>query len=103
MSKPILTGLVIAIVAMASAPVEPTSAGAAELVAPPAVRARHHGATLWCGPCGCLHVSYTYHRELRSTYSLNFDPRNFDQTQPYYFLGPVRAYPRYWCDAASWR
>jgi len=96
MSKPILTGLVIGMVATAGVPVAPTSAGAAELLAPPA---RHHAAALWCGPCGCLHVSYAYHRELRSTYGLSFDPRNFDQTQPYYFLGPVRAYPRYWCDA----
>ena len=103
MSKPILTALVVGMVAMAGVPVVPSSAGAAELLAPPAVHARHHGAALWCGPCGCLHVSYAYHRELRSTYGLNFDPRNFDQTQPYYFLGPVRAYPRYWCDAATWR
>ena len=103
MSKPILTGLVVGDRGHG------WRAGCAHLcrccriVAPPAVHARHHGATLWCGPCGCLHVSYAYHRELRSTYGLNFDPRNFDQTQPYYFLGPVRAYPRYWCDAASWR
>lgn len=51
-----------------------------------------------CGPCGCVQVTYDYHRELRSTYGLAFDPRNFDQTQPYYYFGPVRAWPRYWCE-----
>ena len=102
MSKLILTAIVVGMLPT-GVPVVPTSAGAAELLAPPAVHARHHGAALWCGPCGCLHVSYAYHRELRSTYGLSFDPRNFDQTQPYYYLGPVLAYPRYWCDAASWR
>jgi hypothetical protein len=35
---------------------------------------------------------------LRSTYGIAFDPRNFDETQPYYYFGPVRAYPRFWCD-----
>lgn len=50
-----------------------------------------------CGPCGCLHVTYEYHRQLELTYGLNFDPRNFDQTQPYYYMGAVKAYPRYWC------
>jgi len=54
-----------------------------------------------CGPCGCVHVSYDYHRELRSTYGVAFDPRNFDQTQPYYYFGPVRAWPRYWCDVQN--
>jgi hypothetical protein len=77
--------------------VPPISAGAAELLGSPI---RHHAAGAFqCGPCGCLHASYAYQRELRSTYGLNFDPRNFDQTQPYYFLGQVRAYPRYWCNA----
>ena len=49
-----------------------------------------------CGsPCGCLSVRYDYHRELRSTYGTAFDPRNYDTTQPHYYFGPVRAYPRY--------
>jgi hypothetical protein len=55
-------------------------------------------AEIYCGCCGCLHVGYAYHRELRSTYGVKFDPRNFDQTEPYYYLGRVRAYPRYWID-----
>jgi len=25
--------------------------------------------------------------------------RDRDQTQPYYYFGAVRAYPRFWCDA----
>jgi hypothetical protein len=48
-----------------------------------------------CGPCGCLRVDFDYHRELRSTYGTGFDPRNYDETQPHYYFGPVRAYPRY--------
>jgi hypothetical protein len=102
MSKLIVMTLAVGIVATTSVSFVPTSTGAAELLAPSAVHARHYGA-FWCGPCGCLHVGYAYHRELRSTYGLNFDPRNFDQTQPYYYLGRVLAYPRYWCDAESLR
>jgi hypothetical protein len=55
--------------------------------------------TAECGPCGCP-VTYVYHRELRSTYGIAFDPRNFDTTEPYYYYGPVRAWPRYWCQNA---
>lgn len=101
MSKAIITALVVGVAAMAGVLVGACSAGAAELLAQP-MRPPAAGSN-WCGPCGCLHVGYAYHRELRSTYGLNFDPRNFDQTQPYYFFGPVRAYPRYWCDAVGWR
>ena len=54
-----------------------------------------------CGPCGCLNVTWTHHRVLESTYGLNFDPRNFDQTEPYYVYGPVRAYPQFWCEVGS--
>lgn len=54
-----------------------------------------YAAPLNCGPCGCLTVRYVYHRRLESTYGLSFDPRNYDQTVPHYFLGPVRGYPRY--------
>ena len=69
---------------------------AAELQLPPPAHVRQVAE---CGPCGCVNVTYDYHRELRSTYGVSFDPRNFDQTQPYYYFGPVRAYPRFWCDA----
>jgi hypothetical protein len=51
-----------------------------------------------CGPCGCLQVTYVYHRDLRSTYGLGFDPRSYDQTEPHYFLGPIRPYPQYFVD-----
>ena len=47
--------------------------------------ARH--AARWCGPCGCLHATYIYHRELRTTYGIGFDPRNYDTTEPHYYLG----------------
>ncbi len=48
-----------------------------------------------CGPCGCLRVDFAYHRELRSTYGTGFDPRNYDETQPHYYFGAMRAYPQY--------
>jgi hypothetical protein len=51
-----------------------------------------------CGCCGCLHVFYDYHRELRATYGTGMDPRNYDQTEPHYHFGSVRAYPQYWSD-----
>lgn len=71
---------------------------AAELEVPPhGVHARAH-VPRRCGPCGCLRVTYVYHRELKSTYGLSYDPRNYDQTEPHYYLGPVHAYPRYFVD-----
>jgi len=99
MSTPIKSAVVVGMVAAAGVPAVPVSAPAAELLPPAVAHVRHHYAAPCCDPCGCLHVSYVYHRELRSTYGLGFDPRNFDQTEPYYHFGPVRAYPRYWVDA----
>jgi hypothetical protein len=52
----------------------------------------------FCGCCGCLGVTYNYHRELRAGYGTAFDPRNYDQTEPKYHFGKVRAYPEYWSD-----
>jgi hypothetical protein len=52
----------------------------------------------WCGCCGCLHTFYDYHRELRSTYGAHVDPRNYDQTEPHYYFGRLRAYPHYYSD-----
>ena len=98
MSIRTISALVAGIMILAGAPAVPISAVAAELSPQAVVHVRHHAVTR-CGPCGCLHVSYVYHRELRTTYGLSFDPRNFDQTEPYYHFGPVRAYPRYWVDA----
>jgi hypothetical protein len=69
----------------------PGPLGAADLLAP-AQAARD------CGPCGCLSVTYVYHRDLQSTYGLGFDPRNYDQTQPRYYFGRMHAYPRYFVD-----
>ena len=76
--------------------VGPSTLADDQAIASSVAHVRHHYGAPCCGPCGCLHVGYVYHRELRSTYGLSFDPRNFDQTQPYYHFGPVRAYPRYW-------
>jgi hypothetical protein len=67
---------------------------AADLSIPPAAAPR----AVYCGPCGCLRVTYVYHRSLGSTYGANFDPRNDDQTVPHYFFGRTRAYPRYFVD-----
>jgi hypothetical protein len=38
---------------------------------------------------------YVYHRDLRQTYGTGFDPRNYDETEPHYYFGPVRRYVRY--------
>lgn len=67
---------------------------AADLNIPP----RAASAGPQCGPCGCQRVTYVYHRSLESTYGLNFDPRNYDQTEPHYYFGRLRAYPRYFVD-----
>jgi hypothetical protein len=74
------------------------SLGAAELQTPAPTAVR----PAYCGPCGCLQVTYVYHRELLSTYGTGFDPRNYDTTQPhYYFSRSVHAYPRYFVDGVS--
>jgi hypothetical protein len=91
MSRTVLAPAGLAALLLAAAP-----AAAADLRVPPRVA----GAHVWprCGPCGCLQVRYVYHRTLESTYGLSFDPRNYDQTEPHYYLGRVRAYPRYFVD-----
>lgn len=94
MAKPLIAAFVLA--AAAGLLAGSQSARAADLGVPgPAAQEAE------CGPCGCVHVTYEYHRELRSTYGLAYDPRNFDETQPYYYFGPVRAYPRFWCDVQN--
>ena len=74
----------------------PSFCVAAELPLPQQVPPHRHYAAPAFDPCGCLHMTYVYHREVRSTYGTGFDPRNFDQTEPYFYLGRTRAYPRYW-------
>jgi hypothetical protein len=74
-----------------------TSGFPAELQIPQSVPRAGH-VTSACGPCGRLRVSYVYHRDLRTTYGTGFDPRNFDQTQPYFYPGHMHAYPRYWVE-----
>jgi hypothetical protein len=98
MSRPIISALVLGAVTATGMPVASVTAVAAEVFPPAIARVRHQHAAVWYGPCGCLHVSYVLHRELRTTYGLSFDPRNFDQTEPYYHFGALRAYPRYWVD-----
>jgi hypothetical protein len=62
---------------------------------------QYAAARSFCGRCGCLDVTYIRHRELESTYGLAFDPRNDDQTEPYFYLGRMRAYPRYAVDGVA--
>jgi len=95
MSRPIVAALIVGAATTGLLTVSSAAIATELAVPPPAQRAQ----AAECGPCGCVHVTYDYHRELRSTYGLAFDPRNFDQTQPYYYFGVVRAYPRFWCDA----
>lgn len=84
---------VVGTVALAS------SVFAADLAVP--VRPAHFVRA--CGPCGCLRVTYVYHRDIRTTYGTGFDPRNYDQTEPYFYPGPVRRYARYWvCLEPAW-
>ena len=92
MSKRIAATLVVGMLTTAGVSATLPAYAADLRCLPRAVHAR-------CGSCGCLHVSYVYHRELRWTYGIGFDPRNFDQTQGHYYFGEVRAYPRYWVDA----
>ena len=78
-----------------------SSLSATELPAPSNANYAGIGALVYCGPCGCLRVAYAYHPELRSTYGLSFDPRNYDTTEPRYYLGRVRAYPQYYIDGLA--
>ena len=71
--------------------------GAAELL-PRHVAQAHVRGPAHCGPCGCLLVTYVHHRAFGSTYGLGFDPRNYDQTEPYFYLTRLHAYPRYSVD-----
>jgi hypothetical protein len=72
---------------------------AADLAVQPGVR--HAAAGPTCGPCGCLRVAYVYHRDVQSTYGTDFDPRNYDQTEPHYYLGGLHRYPRYFVDGVA--
>ena len=59
---------------------------------------RTHESFGACGHCGRLRVKYVVHRSLRSTYGAGFDPRNFDEAEPYYYPGARRRYVRYYSD-----
>ena len=54
-----------------------------------------------CGPCGCLSVEFVRHRSVEETYGISFDPRNYDMTEPHYYWGPMRRYPRYFVDGVA--
>ena len=81
MSKPVVLALLVGVLAAASVPAIPRTAAAADLAIP----FHRIAAAHWCGSCGCLHASYVYHRELRSTFGIGFDPRNYDMTEPHYY------------------
>jgi hypothetical protein len=44
---------------------------------------------------GCWYTHYVRHRVLLSTYGAGFDPNNYDFTEPHYFFGGERDFPRY--------
>jgi hypothetical protein len=92
MSKPILLAWLMVVGSMAVM----ASAYATELLPPVSARVHPIHVAPACGPCGCLHVTYVYHRDIRTTYGAGFDPRNYDQTEPHFYLGPVRSHPRFW-------
>jgi len=97
MSKPMTFTMLLTAATAAMAGL--SSAFSAELLPSTGLQVRHHHTAPTCGPCGCLHVGYVYHRELQSTYGTGIDPRNYDETQPHFYLGRMRAYPRYWVSA----
>jgi hypothetical protein len=84
----VLTAVLGAVFAASMASVFPSAAADLPL-------AGRGAPQLACGPCGCLRVTFDYHRELQSTYGTGFDPRNYDETQPHYYFGGMRAFPRY--------
>ncbi len=90
--------LLFAIVTAAFTLAAPGTADAADQQPPTWKAAPYHAGLPHCSCCGCLRVTKEYHRELKSTYGLGFDPRNFDQTEPTFRLGRVREYSRYWVD-----
>jgi hypothetical protein len=96
MSKPIISGFVVGVIVAAAGVMASVPAIAADLAVPARVSAEQVAP---CGRCGCLHVTWEHHRVLESTYGLDYDPRNFDQTEPYYYLGRVKAYPQFWVEA----
>jgi hypothetical protein len=98
MSKPAKSALLLGMATLGMAVAAVGAVSAPAVAADMAVKAARADAAAQCGWCGCLHVSYDRHRGVESTYGLNFDPRNFDQTEPYFYLGKVRAYPQYWTD-----
>jgi hypothetical protein len=88
-----LAAVWLGLIALASSsPVVAAELGVRTHVAHPRVR------TLYCGPCGCPGVTYVYHRVIESTYGLDFDPRNYDTTEPHFYLGRMRAWPRYFVE-----
>jgi hypothetical protein len=89
------TQLRVAAVALVTA-LLPYSAKAADTVAP--LPGYHHRVFHYKDSCGCLHLTYHYHRELRFTYGAFSDPRSFDTQEPYFYYGPVKAYPEYFVE-----
>jgi hypothetical protein len=73
---------------------------AAELESALGVTRAPLGARPACGPCGCLEAGRVRHRSMETTYGTGFDPRNYNTTEPHFYFGPVRSYPRYFVDGA---
>jgi hypothetical protein len=72
------------------------SANAAEILRPKHQHLVRDRVLRFEDACGCWHVTWVYHRELWYTYGWGFDPRTYDMTEPHFYHGAVKAYPRYW-------
>ncbi len=74
--------------------VQPTKADEFGVAPRHAAHARAH-VSRHCGRCGCPRVAYVHHRELESTYGLDYDPRNYNTTKPHFYPGRMRSYTQY--------
>jgi len=88
----------LAAIALLTAGAPPSSANADAW----GTRHRHHARAFQApvyhyeDSCGCMVMTVEYHRELKYTYGSHMDPRSFDQTEPFYYYGAIKGYPRYW-------
>ena len=95
MLKPSILALAIGLIGLAAC-ILPVSASAADL--PVSVRPNRPQR---CGVGNAVvFISPTFITEnCDQPTGTGFDPRNFDTTEPHYYLGRMRAYPRYWVSA----
>ena len=85
-------------IALAAALVLTQPVDASELTLPKSVAHSrvHNRVYTYEDACGCFHWTLVRHRERLYTYGWGFDPRSFDMTEPYFYLGRMKTYVRYW-------